>query len=274
MSSLREFITRLQRDNVVDGAAALGFYFTLAIFPAMIFLMALIPYLPVDRVDEAIMNFLRQALPARTASVFASVVDEVVRERRGGVLTLGLAVALWSSSAGMYALMQQMNVVYGVRERRAFLHGRATAVALTLLFAVLVLCAFSLIVMGGVIQDWIGARFGYSPGLLQFFVVFRWAIIVLALVLAIGLVLHLGPNRKRPLRLFGAGTLTATALLIAGSLGFRLYVANFANYSATYGSIGAVIVLMLWLFLTGLAILVGAEVDALGERGADATAMR
>ena len=153
MSSLREFIARLQRDNVVDGAAALGFYFTLAIFPAMIFLMALIPYLPVDRVDEAIMNFLRQALPARTASVFASVVDEVVRERRGGVLTLGLAVALWSSSAGMYALMQQMNVVYGVRERRAFLHGRATAVALTLLFAVLVLCAFSLIVLGGVIQD-------------------------------------------------------------------------------------------------------------------------
>jgi membrane protein len=262
---LRALYREIDKDNVFNGAAALGFYLTLAIFPAMIFVMALIPYLPIERVDEAITNFLRQALPPRSASMFAGVVEEVMGERSGGVLTLGLAVALWASSTGMYAIMQQMNIAYGVKEKRPFVRGRATALALTLLFAVLVLGAFSLIVLGGVIQDWIGPRIGFREGLLALFATFRWIVIVLSLSLAITLVYHFAPNRKRPFRIVSVGSAIATVLLIAGSLGFRVYVENFGNYSATYGSIGTVIVLMLWLFLAGLAILVGAEIDALRE---------
>jgi len=266
---LRALHREIEKDNVFNGAAVLGFYLTLAVFPAMIVLMALIPYLPIERVDQAITNFLRQALPPRSASMFAGVVEEVVSERSGGVLTLGVAVALWASSTGMYAIMQQMNIAFGVEEKRPFVRGRATALALTLLFAVLVLGAFSLIVLGGVIQGWIGPRIGFSEGLLALFAGFRWIVIVLSLALAIALVYHLAPNRRRPFRLVTAGSVTATVLLIAGSLGFRVYVENFANYSATYGSIGTVIVLMLWLFLAGLAILVGAEIDALRERGSE-----
>lgn len=263
---LRGLYHEIRCDNVFNGAAALGFYLTLAIFPTMIFLTALIPYLPIARVDEAIMDLFRQALPPRTASVFAHIVEEVVSERRGGLLTAGLAAALWASSTGMYAIMQQMNIVYDVAERRPFLRARATALGLTLLFAVLVLGSFSLVVLGGVIQDWLGRRFGFSAGLLGFFVLFRWVVIVFALLLAIGLMYYLAPNCTRPLTLFTPGTISAAVLLIAASLGFRLYVTHFGNYSATYGSIGAVIVLMLWLYLAGLVILVGAEVDQVLER--------
>ena len=160
----RGFLATLWRemsdDNVWNGAAALGFYLTLAVFPAMIFVMALLPYLPIAHVDQAIMDLLRQALPPRTAQMFSGVVQEVVSERRGGVLTFGIAAALWASSSGMYAIMQQMNVAYDVEEQRGFLKARATALVLSLLFVVLVIGAFSLVVLGGVIEDWLGVRMG------------------------------------------------------------------------------------------------------------------
>ena len=267
----RGFLATLWRevseDNVWNGAAALGFYLTLAVFPAMIFVMALLPYLPIAHVDQAIMELLREALPTRTAQMFSGVVQEVVSERRGGVLTFGIAAALWASSSGMYAIMQQMNVAYDVEETRGFLRARATALVLSLLFVVLVIGAFTLVVLGGVIQEWLSVRMGVSDALLYAFILFRWVVIVLALLFAIALIYDKAPARKRRFVLLTWGTATATAALIVTSLGFRLYVANFGNYSATYGSIGAVIVLMLWFYLAGLVMLVGAEIDAINETG-------
>ncbi len=265
-SFLKRVYAEANADDVFNGAAALGFYLTLAIFPAMIFLMALIPYLPIPHVDEAIMDLLRQALPDRAASMFADVVHQVTSERRGGLLSVGLALALWSASTGMYAVMQQLNIAFNVAERRPFLKARTTALALTLLFGVLVIGAFSLVVLGGVIQDWIGNRVGFDRALLTFFVIFRWVVIVLALLLGIALIYFLAPNRHRPFRFITAGSVSATVLLAAASIGFSLYTSNFGNYSAVYGSIGAVIVLMLWLYIAGLIILVGAEMNVVLER--------
>ena len=274
MTSAGSFLATLWRelsqDNVWTGAAALGFYLTLAVFPAMIFVMALLPYLPIANVDQAIMDLLRQALPPRTAQMFSGVVQEVVSERRGGVLTFGIAAALWASSSGMYAIMQQMNVAYDIEEGRSFLRARAIALGLSLLFVVLVIGAFSLVVLGGVIEKWLSLRVGVSDLLLYAFIVFRWVVIVLALLVAIALIYNKAPARKRRFKLVTRGTVLATGALILASLGFRLYVANFGNYSATYGSIGAVIVLMLWFYIAGLVMLIGAEIDALGEASAPA----
>lgn len=242
----------------------------------MIFLMAIIPYLPLARVDEAILDLLRQALPASAADMFAGVVSDITREKRGGLLSVALAGALWAASTGMHAVMQQLNVAFDVVERRSFLRARAVALVLTVLYGALVLTAFSLVVLGGVIQDWIGERYGYTSALLNVFIVFRWVVIALALLLALAGVYHAAPNRDRPFALVTMGTLTAAVLFIAAALGFKFYAANFADYDATYGSIGAVIVLMLWLYIAGLALLIGAEIDALRargrERGPDLTA--
>lgn len=270
ISRLGRFIKKVYleslRDDVLNGAAALGFYLTLAIFPAIIFLMALIPFLPIPRVDEALMDLVAQALPGRAAAIFADVVSEVTRERRGGLLSFGLLAALWSSSTGMYAVMQQLNTAFNVVEGRPFLRARSTALALTLLFGVLILGAFSLVVLGGVIQGWLGQRFGFSDTLLVFFRIFRWAIIVLGLLGGVALIYHLAPNQRRIFRLITPGTVTATVLLIAASAGFSLYTSHFNSYTAVYGSIGAVIVLMLSLYIAGLVILIGAEIDATREK--------
>ncbi|MBE0598135.1 MAG: YihY/virulence factor BrkB family protein [Desulfuromonadales bacterium] len=262
---LRALSQEISDDNVFNGAAALGFYLTLAIFPAIILLMAIIPYLPIDRVDEAIMDLLGQALPAEAYDMVAGVVHEVTSERRGGLLSFGLLGTLWAASTGMYAIMQQLNITYDVKEARNFLRARATALMLSLLFGLLVLGAFSLIVLGGVIQDWIGAQLGFSGALLTFFVIFRWVVIVLALLLGFAMIYRYAPNVEQKFKFVTPGSMFGVILLIAVSLGFAIYTSNFADYNATYGSIGAVIVLMLWLYSAGLVILVGSEINALLE---------
>lgn len=261
----RDLYASINDDNVFNGAAALAYYLTLSIFPAMIFLMAVIPYLPVENVDQAIMDLLNQVLPASASEMFAGVVQQVTSEPRGGLLSFGLAAALWAASTGMYAIMQQLNITYDVKEARSFVRARAVALGLTLLFGLLVLGALSLVVAGGVIQEWIGSRFGFSAGLLLFFAVLRWVIIVLALLLAFALTYYLAPNVEQKFMFITPGSVIATILLVLASLGFAYYTNNFGDYDATYGSIGAVIVLMLWLYIAGLVILFGSEINALVE---------
>lgn len=260
-----ELYHELQEDNIFNGAAALGFYLTLAIFPAMIFVMATIPYLPIPHVDQAIMDLLRQALPGSAADMLTKVVKEVTSEQRGGLLSIGLAGALWATSSGMYAIMQQLNITYDVDESRGFVKGRLTAIGLSVLYSVLILGGFSLIVLGGQIQAWLGSRFGFSDALLTFFVVFRWVIIVLGLLLAFALIYYLAPNVKQRFAFITFGSVFGVVVLMIASAVFAWYAQNFGNYSATYGSIGAVIILMLWLYIAGLVILLGSEINALIE---------
>jgi membrane protein len=262
---MRDFYREISDDNVFNGAAALGFYWTLAIFPAIILLMTVIPYLPIDRVDDAIMDLLGQALPDEAYDMVAEVVDQVTSERRGGLLSFSLLATLWAASTGMYAIMQQLNITYGVKEARSVVRGYATSLALIVLFGVLVIGAFSLIVLGGIIQDWIGNRFGFTDVLLTFFGVFRWVVIVLALLLGVAMIYRYGPNVEQKFKFITPGSVFSVSLLIVASLGFAFYTNNLVNYDVIYGSIGAVIILMLWLYITGLVILVGSEINVLLE---------
>lgn len=265
---VKELYREIAEDDIFNGAAVLGFYLTLAIFPAVIFVMALLPYLPVPRIDEAIMDLLRQALPAEASGMFIGVVQEVTGEQRGGLLSFGLLATLWASSSGMYAIMQQLNISYDVDEARGFVRARLLALALSLLFALLVIGGFSLIVLGGVLQEALGERFGLGGVVLAVFAAFRWLVIVASLLLAFALIYFLAPNVKQRFVYITPGSVIGVTVLVAASLGFAWYAQNFGNYDATYGSIGAMIVLMLWLYIAGLSILFGSEVNALIEHHA------
>ncbi len=254
----QEFRAQLTNDNVFNGAAALAYYWTLAIFPALIFLLSLIPYLPVEDLDRAIMDLLHQALPGEAAQALTSNVERLVNQRQGGLLSLGLLGTLWAASSGMYAIMQQLNITYGVKEGRSFFKARGVALLLTLLFGVLVLGAFTLVVLGGVIQDWVASALGFAAA--------RWAIIVLTLLLGFALMYYLGPNAKQKFRWITPGSVVGVLLLTLASLAFRFYVTNFGQYDATYGSLGAMIILMLWLYIAGLVLLAGSEVNVVYEQ--------
>lgn len=253
-------------DRIAEGAAVLAFYLTLAIFPTMILIMAVIPYLPVHEVDRAIMDLLGQAMPPEAAGMFTDVVSEVTSEQRGGLLSFGILGTLWATSTGMYAVMKQLNIAYDVPQPRSFVRARLVAMGLSMLFVGVVLVAFSLIVLGGVLQDWMAVRVGFRQALLWFFAALRWVIILVTLLGAFALTYYVAPNRRQRLAWVMPGSVVGAGVLIAASLGFSWYVRNFADYSAVYGSIGAVIALMLWLYFAGLALLIGSQVNALWER--------
>lgn len=267
----KELWKELKKDELTTGAAALAFYLVLALFPAAIFGLSLLPYLPIPRLEQAIMDLVRQALPGPAADMLTGTVKSVVSRRSGGLLSFGFVFALWSASKGMHAMMRQLNRVYDVEEKRSFFRAHGTAVLLTVMFFVLVVGALGLIVFGGVAQSYIGAHFGWSTGLRVFFAGLRWVIIVAALQLALSLVYHFAPHHEdRRFVFFSCGSVFATGGLLATSVAFKLYVSHFGNYQAVYGSLGAIIVLLMWLFAAGWVILVGAEINDLRGGSVDA----
>jgi membrane protein len=262
---LRQLVQESLEHNILDGAAVLGFFLMLAIFPAIIFLMAVIPYLPIAQVDVAIMDFLAQVMPAGAAQMLSGAVREVTQNQSGGLLSLGLLGAAWAASSGMHTIIAQINRSYEVTESRNWVRVRLAALLLSAMFAVTVLGGFSLIVLGGVIQDRLAEYVGASGALLAFFAGFRWVVIAAVLLLGYALIYYYGPDAKQDFVFVTLGSVLGVALLVGASLVFAWYVQNFGDYAATYGSVGAAILLLLWLYIAGLTILFGAEVNALVE---------
>lgn len=259
----------IQNDNVSNGAAALAYYWMFAIFPAAIFLLSLLPYLPIPNLEQAIMDMLGQAMPGEAAGLLRTTVENVTSTRSGGLLSFGILGTIWAGSAGLYAVMQQLNITYDVKEERPFWKARGTSILLMLLFALLVIGAFGLIVFGGVLQDALASRVGDSPILLAAFAGFRWLVILGLLLLGFAVTYYFGPNVQQRFSFITPGSVAGVVIIVIAALGFRIYVENFASFDKTYGSLGAVIVLLFWLYITGLVLLLGAEINALLEHYAD-----
>lgn len=274
MSSRRwliEFSKRLWReiqdDRVFTDAAALSYFLLLAIFPGAIFVLSLLPYLPVPHMQQAIMDLLHQALPAQSATLFEGTVRRLVSQKEGELLTFGFIFMLWSASTGMYAMMQQLNAAHDTMERRPFWKVRGIAILLVLLFVLALIATLSLVIFGGVVQSWLASILGWSRPLLIFFATLRWIIIGISLLLGLAVIYRFGPDVNEKFRFISPGNVVAATLIALASIGFQFYVLKFGRgYSATYGSLGAMIILMLWLYLASIAILVGCEINTILQR--------
>lgn len=249
----------LIEDHVAHGAAALAFYMALALFPGALFGLSVLPLLPIPNLQQASTDLIHQALPGASADVL--VKSTLSATGHGLLLWFSLPFAIWSASSGVSGVIRQLNVVYDVEEDRSFLRLRGLAVLLALAFFVLVVSAVSLAVFGGMLQSYIGDRLGWSQALVVMFAVLRWIVIVFALHFAFALVYFLGPNVKHPFKLLTPGSVAATALLLLASGGLKLYVSRFSTVNALYGGLGAVIVLLVWLFFAGWVILLGGELN-------------
>ena len=252
----------LGEDQVSERAAALSYYFLFALFPALLFLTALLSVLPIGGLEERLMAYVRDVMPADAASTIEGTVAEVLRVRRTGLASIGLLVTLWASSSGMVSLMSSMNVVYDITESRPWWKRRLIAVVLTLAFSVFIVAALVVMVFGPLIGAAVANWLGLGALFTRVWSIVSWPIVVGCALMGIELVYWLAPGRRRPWRWATPGGVLALATWIAMSFGLRYYVARFANYSATYGSIGGVILLLFWLYLTSLVLLAGAEIDA------------
>ena len=269
----RTFVDSIFKHNCLGLAAQLAYYFFFSLFPALIFVIAIASFFPITTLMDQIVGSLRQFAPPELIAIVTDQIRKISGDDQGGLLTLGILTALWSSSTAMTAIIDTVNHAYGVEEGRSWWRVRLVAIALTIGVALFVLASFALIIVGPQLADPIADAIGLGYA-------FEWTWQLLQLPLAcvlasigIALVYYFAPAAKQHWRWVTPGSAVAVVLWLAMSLGLRFYVSHFANYGATYGSIGGVILLMLWLYLTGLALLIGAEINAeiehaAAERGA------
>lgn len=266
---IRDLINEIFKDEVLDSAAVMAYFTMLSIFPAAILLLSLLPYLPIPDLEKSIFTTLSRTMPIRAAELFTSTVTSAVSERHESLISFGALGTVWAASSGVVAIMERIHSTYDSRDKRPFWKKRLIAIGLVFAVGVLVITAFSLVILGDMVHDRLTQAFGPNSLLAFFFPVLRWFTILTMLLGAISLVYYYGPDVKQRYRFITPGGIFATLLSVASSLGFRTYVENFGSYEATYGGLGAVIVLLLWLYVGGIVLLVGAEVNGLLERYAE-----
>ena len=264
----RRVWAELWKDEVVDRAAALSYYFLFSLFPALLFLTALLGFLPLAGLQERLMSYVASVLPPDAARTVQRTLTEVLTGQRGGLLSLGALLALWAGSNGMASVMSTLNVAYDVEETRPWWKRRLLAIVLTAAFSLFVVATLALLVFGPKIGATIAGWLGLGAVFAILWNVVSLPVVILCGLIGVGLVYHLAPATSERWRWLTPGAVLALALWLAMSFGLRLYVQYFGNYNATYGSIGGVILLMLWLYLTSVVLLLGAEVNAEIEKGA------
>jgi membrane protein len=258
----RRTTVELVADNCLGLAAQLAYYFFLALFPALLFLVAVVSFLPVQNLLDTIMATLGRVAPGDVISIIREQILKISENKDGGLLTLGMLGTIWSTSSGMTAIIDALNQAYDIQEGRPWWKVRLTAIGLTIALAVFIVASTVLVLAGPTlaerVADWLhlGAVFTWTWKIVQ------WPLVFLLVSLAMALVYYFAPDAEQAFIWITPGSILATILWLLTSLAFRFYVTNFASYNATYGTIGGVIVLMLWLYVSSLAVLVGAELNA------------
>ncbi len=255
-------------DQVPGRCAELAYYFLFSVFPLLLFLTSLLGYLagPDSRLRRLLFRILDPLSPSSdVTALLRNTLDQVISGRGGARLPLSLLVALWVASAGMLAVARTLNSAFGVEESRPWWRRRLVAVMLTVGFAVLIVCALTIIFYGHQIGEALARALGIGPAFILFWHALRWLLVSAFALLSFDAVYNFAPDTGHGAgRRWGTpGAAIGVVLFLAASFGFRVYLYEPGNgIATTYGSLGAVIVLMLWFYLTGLAILVGGEVNS------------
>lgn len=258
----------IQKDELVDRAAALSYYFVFALFPTLLFLTTLLGMFPGRDLMERLLQTAQDVLPPDAASLLRRTLAEIQHGAGGRLLSVGAAAALWGASRGMVSIITTLNVVYGVTSRRPWWRRQLASVVLTVLFSILALGALLSIVFGERVGRAIAVSAGYGYVFTAVWDLLQWPVGLLLVLTGIDLVYHLAPAVRQRWYWLTPGSAFAGVAWTAVSLGLRAYVNQFANYNATYGSIGGVILLLLWLYLSGMALLIGGEINSVIARAA------
>lgn len=264
--TLREF----NKDQCPDLAAALTYYAVLSLFPAILALVSLIGLFgDPQKTTDALLQIVRGFAPAETVNTVSGTVSELANAPAAGLtLVLGLATALWSASGYVGAFGRAMNRVYEVDEGRPFVKLRGTMLAVTLLSVVIIAILAGMLVLSGPVAEAVGGLIGLSGAFLAIWNIAKWPVMVALIIVIIAVLYYATPNVKQPkFKWMSLGSGIALFVFLLASLGFGFYVGNFGNYNKTYGALGGVIVMLLWLWILNLSLLFGAEFDAEMERG-------
>ncbi|HEX6188996.1 MAG TPA: YihY/virulence factor BrkB family protein [Pyrinomonadaceae bacterium] len=266
----------MNRDDSLGDAAKLAYYFLLALFPLLIFLTSAIGLIVGSGTSmrHTLFHYLARLMPSSASQLIDATMLEVTSSSSAGKLSFGLLLALWAASNGMGAITEALNRAYDVEETRAWWKRQLTAVLLTVGLSVLIIAALALVIGGGRLADFLAAVFRFGSAFTWGWKILQWPVVLAFMLSAFALIYYFAPDlRDQEWKWITPGSVIGVALWLLASFGLKSYLHFFNSYSATYGSLGAVIILMLWLYLTGLAVLIGGVVNAeienvAAERGA------
>lgn len=257
-------IKKIDQDELSNRSAALSYYFILALFPMFLFIVSLIGLVAghASQMRESIMAAVGHLAPGSASGLVQQVVHQTLKNSGGVKLAAGLLGALWAASGGMGAVVTSLNVIYKTKETRPLWKQKLTVVGLTLALALLILVASALVLYGGSIGRLIASQIGMSKVFSIVWPIVQWPLTFFAMFLSFSIIYYYGPDlEQRKWYWVTPGSAVGVVLWLVASVGFRIYLHFFDSYSAMYGSLGAVIILMLWLYITGFAILVGGETN-------------
>jgi membrane protein len=258
----RTFDEAFFKDNCLGLAAQLAYYFFFALFPALLFLIALASYFPLASLVDDIFRALGGFAPAEVLKIITDQIRKISEAGNGGLLTLGVLTALWSSSSAMTAMIETLNAAYDIEEGRPWWKVRLTAIGLTVGVAIFILVSFSLVMVGPTLAEKIADATRLGPAFTWTWMILQWPVVFALASTGIALIYYFAPDAEQDWVWLTPGSISATLMWLLASLGFKYYVANFGKYNETYGTIGAFMILLLWFYISGLVILLGAEMNA------------
>ncbi|HET9304803.1 MAG TPA: YihY/virulence factor BrkB family protein [Candidatus Sulfotelmatobacter sp.] len=250
------------RNHTLQMAAALSYYFVLSLFPSLIFLSAVVAYLPVPNLFEQALGMMARFLPADSMGLVRRVLADVITPNRGAFLSFGILGTLWTASGGFSAAIEALNIAYDVQDDRPFWKTRPLAIFLALITGFLLLLALSVMIVGPRFGQWLAIRVHLSSVFVFLWPYIHWSIAIGFTVLAVEALYFLAPNVKQRFLATLPGAVLAVGCWLALSYLLGMYFRHFANFNKTYGTLGAAIALMTWLYWTGFAMLLGAELNA------------
>jgi len=258
----RRLYQELEHDDALGMAAQLAFFALLSLFPFLIFLLTLIAYLPIPALTPRLLAYMSQVVPAEAMRLVQGIVVPVVARQRGSLLTASLLFSLWSASTTLSAFASLMNHAYGVTETRPYVARKPIALALTLGLSAFIILALALLVLGPPLARHVAGYVGLGPLFELVWFLVQKPLVFILVSFALALLYYFAPDVQQRWHWITPGSVLAALLWITFSEGFAYYVRNFTSYNKVYGSLGAVVVLMLWLYLGALAVIIGAELNA------------
>src|ERR671933_836555 len=261
--AIKAAVTEFQRDDALGLAAQLAFYLILALFPFLLVLVSLMGTFSSPALASNVLEYFREVTPPQVYQIIDSYLSDTISGNNPapGLFSVGLVITLWSASGAFAALINALNKAYDVEETRPFWKVRGIALLMTLGLSVLILMGVSLLVAGPGIGSVIAGFFGLSSAFELIWNIVRWPAALFFMVFTVALLYYFAPDANQPFRWITPGGFIGVILWVLASLVFRFYVSNFGSYDETYGSIGAVIVLLLYLYISSLTILFGAELN-------------
>ncbi|HAB9378023.1 TPA_asm: YihY family inner membrane protein [Listeria monocytogenes] len=251
---------RVGRNDVSGNAAQLAYYMLFSIFPMLLIATTLLAYLHIDK--DSVFNMIKEFAPDQIMDFLEENLNNLLTQKNGGLLSIGIIATLWSASNGMNAVMKSLNKAYGVTNKRNYVVQRLLSMFFTLAMLATVGATLLLLVFGQQIGMFLINHLNFSEDFLSFWNNLRWTVTLIVIFVVFTFLYWVAPNRRSTLISVLPGALFSTIGWTVASVGFAYYVNNFGNYSATYGSIGVIIILMLWFYLTGIILMIGGELNA------------